>query len=94
MIKVIRTIKTVPCFNPRLKDFLVVGTEEPKTYLIPEREFTNLVIEAGRRFDTIAPLAPYPNIIGCEWKTNNTVYKWFVKKLKEIQKKYDHLLGE
>ena len=90
----IKRIRTAPCFNPRLKDFLVVGTEEPKVYLIPEREFTNLVIEAGRRFKNLAPLAPYPNILGCEWRTNKTIYEWFVKKLKEIQKKYEYLIKE
>ncbi|MBW2675666.1 MAG: hypothetical protein JRD89_20045 [Deltaproteobacteria bacterium] len=88
----IRTIKTVPSFNPKLKDYLIVATEEPKVYLIPETEFRNLIIEAGRKFNTLAPLAPYPNILGCEWKTNNTIYKWFVKRLKGIQEKYEFIL--
>jgi len=89
----LRSIKTVPCFNPRLKDFLVVATEEPKVYLIPEAEFRNLILEAGRKFRNLCPLAPYPNVLGCEWKTNKRTYEWFVKRLKEVQEKYEWIIN-
>ena len=70
----------------------MVATEEPKVYLVPEREFTRLVIEAGRRFNTLAPLAPYPSLLGAEWKTNSTIYRWFVKRLKELAEKFEPLV--
>ena len=88
----IKKIKTFPSLNPRFKDYLIIGTEEPRVYFIPEKEFLDLVIRAGRRFRTLAPLAPYPLLIGCEWRTNGTIYKWFLKELKKIQVKYEDAL--
>ena len=92
----IREITTVPSFNPDFQDWLIVSVKEPKpkVFFIPEKEFTDLLIEAGRRFNSIAPLAPYPNLLGCVWKTNNTIFRWFVKRLEAVQKKYEWALED
>jgi len=87
-----KTLKTAYATNPKLKDYLIIVTEETKTFLIPEKEFTNLIIKAGERFNIITPLGPYPSIFGVEWKTNKTIYEWFVKQLIEIQKRYNWVL--
>lgn len=91
-----KSFKTIAALNPKLKDYLIIADSEepPKTYLIPSVEFTNLLIEAGRRFNTLAPLAPYPHLLGCEWKANNTTYKWFRKRLIKIQENYNFLLDQ
>jgi len=92
----LREMKIVPSASPKYKDWLMITTDEPKIYFIPSFEFVNLIIEAGRRFNTLAPIAPYENLplLGQVWKTNNTIYEWFLKKLKKIQPKYEHLLHE
>jgi len=92
---VIRTFKTVKSLNPQFKDYLIITDSDnpPKAYFIPEREFTELIIKAGKRFNTLAPLAPYPSILGVEWKTNSTIYKWFRKRLIQIQERYNLILG-
>jgi len=86
-----KRILIVPSLNPKFKGWLVITPEgEGKTFLLPEQVFTNLLIECGRRFKTLAPLAPYPFLLGCELKTNDTIYKWLMKKLEKLQKQYEY----
>jgi len=90
----LKTIKTICPTNPDFKDFLIIVFENHKTYLIPKREFSNLLNRAAKRFNTIVPLAPYPSIFGCEWKTNKTIYQWFTKELPKIQLRYNWILNK
>jgi len=83
-------VNTVRATNPQYSDYLLIKAD--KLYLLPQDVFIKLVIDAGRRFKTIAPLAPYPNpfpeLLGVKWETNQTIYNWFCKKLKEYEKLY------
>ena len=58
--------------------------EHDKVLIVPSEVFQDLFLKAGKRFDTIAPLGPYPEMIGVRWETNNTIYTWFVKNLRKV----------
>lgn len=82
----LRSVLTTNCMNPRFKDWLLVTLPEEesnKVFIIPREAFLGLLKDASHRFNEIAPLGPYPEIIGVRWKSNNTVYQWFVKKLRK-----------
>jgi hypothetical protein len=58
--------------------------EQGKIVLVPRETFVSLTLEAGKRFDDMAALAPYPEFMGVRWKANSTVYAWFVKRLRKV----------
>jgi hypothetical protein len=91
MIKELMTVKSI---NPKYQNWLIIATREGRVFFIPEKEFLDLMVEAQRRFKTIAPLAPYPYVLGALWKTNSTLYKWFIKRLEEKQEVYRKYIDE
>ncbi|MBO3801793.1 MAG: hypothetical protein JTT12_05695 [Candidatus Brockarchaeota archaeon] len=90
-----KEIKTCKSFNPKYPNFILVFTEDNKTYFLPEEVFTKIIIESGRKYKTLAPLSPYPesnlfNLLGAvSWKTNNQIYAYVIKQLEKYQKLYN-----
>ena len=89
-----KELSTTPSMNREYPEYLLIATREetPKIFWIHRDVFKNLLLEAGRRFKTICPLAPYPNalteVLGTlTWKSNSTVFKWVIKKLEKLERR-------
>lgn len=90
---VLKSILLVQPLNPKLQHcYMLLASEIKKCFIIPKSEFLHLESKASKRFKVIAPLAPYPHLLGLELKMNNTVFKWITRNLEKIQEKYKHLL--